>query len=176
MRERRDIEAGLPWPAADNGGPACLEGENRRSSAAFREDMGAHPHFGAVGPRVESSRRGRGSGHVPSRGPSCWVAIPGAWVGSSAERRSAAQTREEVGCQEGGRHRGDGLFGTAPGTVSVDGGSDRERDGEARNRGEGRGRDHSSDAFAPRAEAVAGKKCGASPSWTGSTSNGWKTS
>ena len=176
VRERQEFDARLPRPEVNSGGPERLGGEDEGTSAAFGEDMGANPHSEAVGPRMEHAGHSGCGGHLSPRSSSSRLAIPAPWIGSSADRRSAAQAREEIGRQEGSRHRGDGLFAAAFGAISVDDRPDRERDGEARNRGEGRERDHSPDAFAPRAEAVAGKKCGASRTWTASTSNGWRMS
>jgi len=59
--------------------------------------------------------------------------------------------------------------------VPVDRPLDRRRVRQTETGSQGGPRDNPSFAAKPRVEAVAGKKCGASPSWTSRTSKRWKT-
>lgn len=72
-------------------------------------------------------------------------------LGEDARPKQGADAR----CSEGGRHRRDGLRPAAAGAVSLDDGAD-SRGGHAPKGGrQGRARNDSADADAPRAEAVA---------------------
>jgi hypothetical protein len=66
-------------------------------------------------------------------------------------------------------HRGDGLCPAAAGPLAMDGGADCAGGNSERHRRQGRARNDPPPADPARAEAVAGKKCGASRSWTRST-------
>ena len=146
-----------------------------RRPAAPGPAVAAHPHVGAPASGALTDRRGARGGHVSPRSAAGRVAVSGAGPCGGADRRSAAEAPEATRHPATGRDRGPGVWPAAGRLRALDHSVDDRGSHASRHRGRCRSRDGAASARPPRAEAVAGKKCGACPRWTPSTSRGWRT-
>ena len=166
--KRRQRFPGVRLTAADR---HALQ-EKTKGRARLSGRMWRDP--GLAGPGMESDGHGRRSGRLPTRGAAGRQPLLGARVGSGAERRAAAKAGQDARRQAAGCDRGDGLRAATGRSLALDHRADGARDEAARDSGQGGAGDHPPIVCEPRAEAVAGKKCGACPSSTRNTSPAWK--
>ena len=143
--------------------------------AAPGATVAAHPHVGAPASRAIPDRRGPGGRDVFARSAASRLAVCGAGPGRGVDRRPTAQTAEATGYAAAGGHCRLGVWPAPCRLRALDHSADDRGSHPSRDRGRCRPRDGAASARPPRAEAVAGKKCGASPRWTPSTSRGWRT-
>src|SRR5260370_11500175 len=166
---------GLSGLGSDGKSPSGTEGEDQREAASVGAPVEANSNPSALGSRLEFEGDGECRWHLSARGASRWLALSGRRPGSGAGRRPSTKAIEEARRQATGRSGGHGVWAAARGPLAMDGRAGRDRDDEARHRRHRRERDDSQVSLKPRAEAVAGKKCGAAPSATPNKSGGLRT-
>jgi hypothetical protein len=165
----------VPGAALERGRSTRLGHRDGRRPAAPGATMAAHPHVGVAPSRTVTDRRGPGGGDVFARSAAGRLAVSGAGPGCGADRRPAAEAAEAAGHPAASRNCRPGVWSAPCGLRPMDHSADDRGSDPARDRGRCRPRDGAASARPPRAKAVAGKKCGASPRWTPSTSRGWRT-
>ena len=176
MDEYREEAPPVSRPAAIQARSKSLGGKGRGPAPRFCAHVASDPDPAAFARGYQSDRHGEGCRHLSARSAASRVAIFGAWARGSALRRPASDATEIVRCATGSSARRDGLCVASRRLCALD---DTAGDGGGqtpRRRGARRSRNRSPSSWKPRAEAVAGKKCGASRSWTTSTSKRWRTS
>jgi len=165
----------LPRPPLEcQGSPVPWRPDARRADGlgAYLE---ADPNTGAASRAVVARRGRRGDRDVPARGSARRLAICGAGRAGGADRRPTPEATEAAGYPPTGGDCGHGVWSTPHWLCAVDGPRNHRGEpatGDCRRR---RTRDHSPSLSAPRAEAVAEKKCGAFPRWMLRTSRAWRT-
>ena len=167
--------AAIPRPAAIQARSEGFSREDWGSAARLRSHVASDSDPGATAPGNQPDRHGAGCRDLSARSTACRLAISGTGRGGSALRRAASGAREVVGLAPGISVGCDGLCFASRRLCTLDNPA-RGRGGEAsRDRGEGRSRNGPSSSRKPRAEAVAGKKCGAFRLSTTNTSRRWRT-
>ncbi len=155
--------------AVDGSGARGLAGTTQGPTCGERAPLAANSDPGVAGSGLDPCGQRSSGGHLSARGATNWLALFGTRAGSRAERRPASQARQDAGRQAAGCDRRDGVRPAPRGLRPVDYRADGPRSQAARNGRQGRTRDDTPVVCEPRAKAVAGKKCGVSPSWTRNT-------
>ena len=137
---------------------ACLEADSDAADAG----RGSHTRSDGGGDRLGGSIR------AP-----CWRAVPQLGRRGGAQGGEAAVAPAAARREASGRHRRHGMRAAARRARSLDRSPHRRGGAQTRHCRGHRTRDDSGVAEEPRAQAVAGKKCGACRSWTSSTWRGW---
>src|SRR6266496_6100117 len=163
----RDSAQSVSRSRAFGRGPGRIEGVG--PAASFRASVAASSHSSTAGRWLDHGGRGERRGYIPAGSTAGRVAVPEGRACGSAGRGREAEAGEAARCQAAGSDRGDGLRAAAAGTVAMDADAGRRGGSPKTDRRQDRPRDDSQNADPPRAEAVAGKKCGAFRSWTRST-------
>ena len=175
MDEFSEQAAAISRPASIQAGSKGFGGEDRGWAARLCSHVASGPDPAATARGSEPDRHGERCRNLSARSAARRVAVSGTWVGGGALRRSAPDAGEVVGRATGIGARCDGLRFTARRLCTLDHPA-RGRGGETtRDRGASRSRNGASSPREPRAEAVAGKKCGAFRNSTTSTSRRWRT-
>jgi len=156
------------------GGSASAESEDPGPAKSKQSNLAADSDPGVARSGLETVGHRGGGGHLPAGSTPGGLALPGTGAESSAERRPASQARQAARPAATGRDRSDGLWSTTGRSFAVDHCADCARSEATRNGRHGGTRNHPPLIREPRAKAVAGKKCGACPSWTRNTSSGWR--
>ena len=165
----------VPRAALERGRSTHFGHRDGRRAAPPGAAVAAHPHVGAAASGAFSDRRGPSGRDVFARSAARRLAVSGAGCGRGADRRPTAEATETAGHTATGGDCRPGVWPAASRLRTLDHPADDRRSRASRDRGRCRSRDGPASARPPRAEAVAGKKCGACPRWTPSTSRGWRT-
>ena len=165
----------VPGPSAEAEGPEGHRGDDPGWQGHVQARLASAEDSGVAGPRGRRAGDGGSGRHVPARGATGGLAIPGAGAEGRPIRRRAAQATEATRQSTGGSDRRDGLCSSAGGVRAMDDRPARGRSSSPRRSGDRRQGNGPQSSLDPRAEAVAGKKCGAWQSSTASTSSGWRT-
>ena len=165
----------IPGPPVECAGSAIFGGANTRRTSGLGAPLEPDPDTGAARSGAAPGCGRPGRGNVPARSAARRVALSGPRGGGGAARRPAAEAPETSGHPPGVGHRGDGVWAAAGGVCAVDDPRDHRGNEATRDRRRRGARDGTASARPPRAEAVAERKCGASPRWTPSTSPRWRT-
>src|SRR6266511_736179 len=163
----------VPRARAFGRGPGGIEGLGQEEGEGA--GLAARAHSAAARSGLDHGRHGGGRRHVSGGGSPGRLAWLEGWARRGAWRGCAAHVAETPGRAEGGGDRGDGLRAATAGSGGVDVDADRRGGGSPKDRRHDGPRDDPQDAESPRAEAVAGKKCGASRRWMRSTGTRWRT-
>lgn len=124
---------------------------------------------------TQPDRYGESARDVSARSAPRGLAVLGAGTGSRAAGRTEASPAQAARCDARGRGGRDGVRVATQRPRKMERGASDGGSEATRHREEGGTRDDPTSVRRPRAEAVAGKKCGAYRSWTASTSRKWRT-
>ena len=159
--------------------------DSRRSSRAAGHEGWPEPAACALleaDPNPRASRREvahrsdrRSGGNLSARGATSGLALSRRRARSGAERRAAAQAAKYSRRETGSGDRRDGVWAAAGRDGALDCRANDEGSAATRNRRQSRSGNDPASPREPRAEAVAGKKCGASQGSIASTSSAWRT-
>lgn len=158
---------------ADGEGPQAHRQDDARLDPVAHVEADANAADARRWPQPD--RHGQGARNVSARSAPRRLALLGPRARSGVAGRAEAASAEAARRDARGRSGRDGVRAAARRPREMERGAGDGGSTATRNREEGRTRDDSSSACRPRAEAVAGKKCGACRRWTTSTSPRWRT-
>lgn len=164
----------LPWTPVECPGSPVPGRSDARRARGVGTYVEADPNFGTAARTVVARRGRRGDRDIPARGAARRLAVCRSWRAGGADRRPTAHATEAARYPPASGDCGDGVWPAPPGVCPVDRPRNHRGDPAPGDCGRRGTRDHSPGLSAPRAEAVAEKKCGASPRWTPSTSGTWR--
>ena len=167
------LQRAVPWAEADGEGPQA----HRQDDAGLDPLAHVEADANAADARrwAQPDRDVQSARHVSAGGASRRLALLGPRARSRVAGRAEAASVQATRLDAGSCGSRDGVRAAARRARAMERRAGDGRGAATRNREESGSGDDSSSACRPRAEAVAGKKCGACRRWTTSTSPRWRT-